>query len=218
MTGQLLSIQVALPQWHGTPGAEHPLDQPWQSSFFKQPVTGEIQLNWDSLAGDGQADRENHGGPDKAVLAYSADHYDDWKTRLKLASFPHGAFGENLTLAGITERDVCLGDVWKIGACKFEVSQPRQPCWKLARRWRIKDLPAQVVETGRTGWYLRIQSIGTLVAGQSVELLERPNPTWSVERANQIFYFQKADQAASRALFEVTHLAASWKETLLARL
>ena len=114
------------------------------------------------IAGDQQADRENHGGLDKAVLAYSADHYAFWRVHLNLPDMPHGGFGENLTIAGLDESSVCIGDRWQAGNVVFEVSQPRQPCWKMGRRWNIADLPKQVIQNGKSGWYLRVLVEGEL--------------------------------------------------------
>lgn len=213
----LESIQVGLPRTHGSPGAADAMDRPWQTAFFKQPVAGPVAVGWSHLAGDGVADRENHGGPDKAVLAYSADHYADWQRQLNLPALPGGAFGENFTVRGLTESTVCIGDIWRIGDCRFEVSQPRQPCWKLARRWRMKELPALVVATGRSGWYLRIVQAGTVEAGQEVVLERRPNPAWTIARASHVFYHQKDDPAANRDLLAVSELSMSWKEVLIGR-
>ncbi len=217
MTPTLLSIQVGLPRTHGTPGADDPLDRPWTSGFFKQPVAGSVRVTQLGIVGDGVADRVNHGGPDKAVLAYSADHYPGWSAELGIHPLPFGAFGENLSVGGLTEDGVCVGDVWACGGVQFEVSQPRQPCWKLARRWRVKDLPARVVASGRSGWYLRVLTEGETEAGQSLTLLRRPNPDWTVRRANDVLYSHQDDPAASEALMGVPGLSFSWVEMLRGR-
>ena len=207
----LLSIQVGLPRHLGIAGAPDPMDRPWTTSFFKEPVEGPVWLGRTNLAGDGQADRKNHGGPDKAVLAYSADHYPLWRAELNRPDLPHGAFAENFTIAGLTEENVCIGDVYAIGGAQVQVSQPRQPCWKIARRWRIKDLTAQVRETGRTGWYLRVLVEGYVEAGQPVELLERTFPQWTVARASQVMNHRHEDPAAAAELAACPSLAAVWR-------
>ncbi|QEL19125.1 MOSC domain-containing protein [Limnoglobus roseus] len=217
MSAILESIQVGLPRFHGQPGAVDPMDRPWATAFFKERVDGPVEVGWETLAGDGVSDLENHGGPDKAILAYSADHYPNWQDQLNLPALPFGAFGENFTIRGLSESTVCIGDQWRIGPCRFEVSQPRQPCWKLARRWRIKELPALVVSSGRSGWYLRILQAGTLTAGMNPSLEHRPNPDWSVQRANRVFYQLKNDAEANRELLSVSELSISWKELLRSR-
>src|SRR5690606_18685860 len=108
-------------------------DRPWTTGFFKEPTLGPVWLGRTNLEGDGQADLVHHGGPDKAVLAYSADHYAAWREVLNNPALPFGAFGENFTIEGLKEADVCIGDTWKVGdEATIQLSQPRQPCWKLA--------------------------------------------------------------------------------------
>jgi MOSC domain-containing protein YiiM len=212
------SIQVGRPRWHGSPGATDPFDRPFATGFWKDPVAGPVAVRFTNLDGDGQADLVNHGGADKAVLVYAAGHYPVWRTELGLLEMPHGAFGENLTVAGWVEADVCVGDVWRVGSAVFAVSQPRQPCWKLARRWRLKDLPARVVQSGRCGWYLRVLDEGVIEAGQAVELVERPRPEWTVLRAHRTMYFGKTDHDETAALAAVPELSLSWREELHQRL
>jgi MOSC domain-containing protein YiiM len=211
------SIQVGRPRWHGTPGAADPFDRAFATGFWKDPVPGPVAVRATNLDGDGQADLENHGGADKAVLVYAAAHYPDWRAELGLPDMPPGGFGENLTVSGAAEPDVCVGDVWRVGAVRFAVSQPRQPCWKLARRWRVKDLPARVVETGRSGWYLRVLDEGVIEPGQAVELVERPRPEWTVRRAHRVMYFGRADRDETAALAAAPELALSWREALRQR-
>lgn len=150
------------------------MDRPWTTGFFKEPVSSAVRLGLINLEGDGQADLVHHGGTDKAVLAYSAEHYPGWRQSMNNPSLPFGAFGENFTITGLTEADVCIGDIWQVGdEAVLEVSQPRQPCWKLARRWRIKSLALDVQQTGRTGWYFRVLTEGIVAAGMRLVLLFR---------------------------------------------
>src|SRR5262249_39020496 len=107
-----------------------------------------------------------------------------------------------------------IGDIFAIGDVRFEVSQPRQPCWKLARRWRMHELTGMVVESGRSGWYLRVLEPGRIERGLPVVLLQRPNPEWSVARANRIYHHHKTDAALTRALAEVSRLSPAWSEKL----
>lgn len=213
----IVSVSVSRVRSLGTPGAADAMDRPWTTGFFKEPVLGSVALHRLGLTGDEQADRVNHGGPDKAVLAYSADHYDAWKHELNLPELPFGAFGENLSVAGSTEATVCIGDRWRSLHAEFEVTQPRQPCWKLARRWRIKTLPAMVVHTGRSGWYFRVITEASVEAGQELELVARPNPDWTVERANRVMYGNKENANAAAELAAVPGLSASWRDGLLSR-
>jgi len=213
----LVSIQVSLSRVFGTPDTRDPATRTWVTGFFKEPVPGPVTLTRTQILGDGQADLEKHGGPDKAVLAYSDEHYPSWREELQLPEMPHGGFGENLTIAGLTETEVCIGDLWRAGEIVFEVSQPRQPCWKLARRWAIRDLPARVIAIGRSGWYLRVLQEGQLAVGTEFELLERPNPNWSVSRATEVMYHHKDNTELSRELAYVRELSISWREALLQR-
>lgn len=213
----LVSIQVGLPTEYGQEDAADPFDRCWRTGFFKQPVSGPVAVAQTNLAGDCQADLENHGGPDKAACVYSLDHYEAWRNELGLDIHAGGSFGENLSVANLTESDVCIGDVWKIGSALFQLSQPRQPCWKLARRWKVKDLALRVQQSGRTGWYFRVLSEGTIEAGQELILCERPCPEWSVARANQIMHTDQEDLDAAAALAELPLLSKSWRKTLRKR-
>jgi MOSC domain-containing protein YiiM len=215
--GILRSIQIGVPQSYGFESAADAHDKPWTTGFFKTPVPGPIFAGTTNLAGDGQADLENHGGVDKAVLAYSADHYPKWRDELRMPDMPYGAFGENLTIAGLSEESVCIGDIIRIGKVAFEVSQPRQPCWKLARRWRRHELTGLVVRNGRSGWYLRVQEQGWIEAQMSVELIDRPNPAWSIARANEILHHRRTDLQLTVDLAGVLGLADSWVEELQER-
>ena len=102
---QVVSIQVGMPQSYGVEDAVDPMDRPWTSGFVKLPVEGPVRVRRMGMEGDGQADLKNHGGVDKAVLGYSADHYQAWRTELDQSDFPYGAFGENLTIRGLTEAE-----------------------------------------------------------------------------------------------------------------
>lgn len=219
MTAPLLaSIQVSLPRSFGQEGAADPMDRPWTTGFFKEPVLGPLRLGLTNLEGDGQADRLHHGGPDKAVLAYSAEHYPLWRQSLNQPALPFGAFGENFTVTGLTEADVCIGDTWLVGdEVVVQVSQPRQPCWKLARRWRIKSLALDVQQTGRTGWYFRVLSEGAVTAGMRLVLHDRPHPDWTVARANQVMHLEKRNIAAAQELAAIPLLSENWQATLSRR-
>lgn len=214
----LLSIQVARPQHYGQAEAVDPHDRPWTTAFFKMPISGSVFVSRTNIVGDAQADLQFHGGPDKAVLAYSADHYAYWREHINQPTLPYGAFGENLTIAGLDESQVCVGDTWQADPVVFQVTQPRQPCWKLSRRWRIDDLARQVIANGKSGWYLRVLAEGEIAAGCEMTLIGRPHPTWTVQRASDLMHHRKNDLAAAAELAAMPELSAAWRETLQDRI
>jgi MOSC domain-containing protein YiiM len=227
LTSTLASIQIGKPKLHGRPDATNPLEKPWESGFFKDPISGPVRLDWLNIDGDGQADLENHGGRDKAVCVYSAEHYPAWRSELQLPNMPHGAFGENFTLANLTDSQVCIGDVFEFtgsgtnGASsnvRVQVSQPRQPCWKLGRRWLMKELPALVIDSNRTGWYFRVLMPGNISPGMTLQLIERPHPDWPITRANDVLYRMQHDAEAMQALASLELLSQSWRDALEVRI
>jgi MOSC domain-containing protein YiiM len=216
-TPTLLSIQVGMPREFGGEEADDPMESPWSTGSYKEPVAGPVYLRRTNLDGDGQADLTVHGGPDKAVCCYPAGHYPGWQRDLNLPEFSHGAFGENFTLRGMTEADVCIGDVWQVGGATVEVSQPRQPCWKLARRWKINDLTRRVQKSGLTGWYFRVLTEGLVAPGLPLTLVARPSPAWTIERANRVMAVDKKDRALAAELAAVPGLSESWKAAMRKR-
>ncbi len=174
------TLQVGMPRTFGDPDARDPEDRPWTSGIVKDPVEGPVWLHATHFEGDGQADLKHHGGPEMAVLAYCAEHYPAWHAELDPLRLPFGAFGENLTVTGLSEETVSIGDTFELGGAIVQVSQPRSPCWKLARRWNVPDLVARVQRTGRSGWYLRVLKEGLVAPGQEMVLVERPFPRFTV--------------------------------------
>ena len=213
----LVSIQVAVPRTFGVDGATDLFEKPWTTGIFKGPVDGPVHVGRTNLSGDGQADAVNHGGIDKAVCAYSGDHYEEWRRLPGLASMAPGAFGENFTLRGLAEPDVCIGDIWRAGEVILQVSQPRQPCWKLARKWGIRDFAEQVVRSGRTGWYFRVLREGWISSGAPMTLAERPSPEWTIASANGVMHGRPVDRQTSATLAALPALSASWRAALLRR-
>jgi MOSC domain-containing protein YiiM len=210
----IISIQVGHATTYAYDAAADGRPRSWVTAFFKSPIAGSVHVSSLGVAGDQQADLINHGGVDKAVLAYSADHYAYWRQHLNLPNLPFGGFGENLTISDLEETSVCIGDQWQAGDVLFEVSQPRQPCWKMGRRWRIPDLPKQVIANSRSGWYLRVLHKGDLAAGQSLDLLTRPHPTWTVARASRLLYHEPDNVAGFEELAALPELSLAWKEEL----
>ncbi len=215
MSATVVSVQVGLATDRGTPGAADVMDRPWRSGIVKEPVDGRVPVGPLGVTGDEQADLVSHGGPEKAVLLYNAENLVRWLD--VLGPVPPGGFGENLTVTELDETNVCIGDRFRIGDVLVECSQPRQPCWKLDRRWRRRDLSARVIENGRSGWYVRVLEPGTVGAGDVMELVDRPNPRWPVVRAARIMHRMDPDEQAAAELAAVPQLASSWRETLVAR-
>lgn len=190
----------------------------WITATYKYQVAGPVMVHALGLTGDEFANTKNHGGVDKAVLAGAAAQYPLWRQETGNPDWSGGALGENLTLIGLDEPIVCVGDSWRVGeTLVLQISQPRQPCWKQAKRWGIPDLVVQMIETGRTGWYYRVLREGAVSPGDKLSLLARPHPGWTVARANEVMHGNKSDAALARALCELPELSASWKHELARR-
>lgn len=211
---RIISLRVGLPKEYGTPGAKDPMQRPWRTGFIKHAVEGPIFLGRTNLVGDGQADLRFHGGPDKAVCVYPEARYPYWRERLA-RELPFGSFGENFTVSGLDESSVCIGDIFEVGQALVEVSQPRSPCWKLARRWGEKQLALWVQQTGFSGWYLRVLEEGEVACGQALRLRERPNPEWTILRANAVRYDNARELEDAAALGNLAALGESWSKKLL---
>ncbi len=166
----------------------------FRTGIFKTPVSGPVRVGKLGLEGDAQADRRLHGGPEKAVLAYCADNFPLFEKALGLSLRP-GSFGENLTLEGLTEADVCIGDVYRVGTAELSVCQPRPPCWKLARKLGEPKLPKLVIETLHPGYYFQVLQEGVLEAGGLLELLRRPYPSMTVERCARLLWLDEPSRS-----------------------
>lgn len=162
-----LSVNVSLPKQVTYRG------KTITTGIFKEPVSGRVAVKTLNLAGDGQADRKVHGGRDMAVYAYPYEHYEFWKKALSRPDFPFGQFGENLTVEGLTEETVRVGDVVRAGSTLLQVTQPRMPCYKLALRMgEGADFPKRFLDEGRLGFYLRVLQEGDVGAGDAIEVVE----------------------------------------------
>lgn len=186
----------------------------WSSAIEKVPVAGAVEVEHDGLIGDQQADLKHHGGIDKAVLGYSCDHFAQWQDEFPKWSVAAGCFGENLTIAGQVETDVCIGDVYQIGSCQLQVSQPREPCWKLARKSGVAKLAVRVQQLGWTGWYFRVLQTGAIQAGDVIKRVDRMDNCVTIQRANEIMYAQPRSVADDLALAKCPQLSAAWREDL----
>ena len=201
----------------GTDNADNKMNRTWQTGMFKKPVLEEVFLTKTGLLGDEVSDKKNHGGPEKALFAYPIAHYTYFKEMEDL-SMEYGGMGENLAVLEMDELNVCIGDRYQYGEAIIEVSQPRQPCWKPARRYQRKDLALKIQESGKTGWYFRVLKEG-LVSGESdLHLIERPHPEWSIAVCNNVMHVQKENFPLVDELVHCEALAESWKKTLRKRL
>lgn len=210
-------VRVGKPRKMGQENATDPLDRPWISGIVKESIKGPVWLGKTQLDGDGQADLKHHGGPDKAILIYAASHYPWWQKELNRSNFGPGAFGENLVVTGLTEEEVCIGDVYQVGETRIQISQPRQPCWKPARLWRIKDLALRMQNTGKTGWYARVLEEGKVEKGALLQRLERPYPRWTIAFCNEVMHRRQEDRKLAGELAACPVLAKSWVDTLSKR-
>jgi len=164
------------------------------------------------LVGDTQVDWRIHGGADKAVHCYSWSHYLAWRKELPGCSAfaAPGAFGENLSVEGLDEQTVCVGDVWRVGQTVLEVTQGRQPCFKLNLRFGVVDMAARVQQTLRAGWYMRVINPGLVAAGNSMELLERPHPGYSLASLLALIRDRSTDAKQLERVLQLP-LTPSWR-------
>ncbi len=199
-SGSIVSVQVG----HIAPlGRRHV-----PSGFVKQPVSGPVMAGELGLAGDHQADLRVHGGPDKAIYCYPFEHYEKWRAMAPSATplLVPGGFGENLTTQGLDEDNVCIGDIFRAGGATLQVTQPRQPCFKLALRFDDNQMIKAMVRSGMSGWYARVLEPGPVEAGASITLIERPNPRWSIARFNEL-QGRRATPAEMAELADLSGLA-----------
>jgi MOSC domain-containing protein YiiM len=198
---RVLSVSV------GTPRAFDYNGRPAKSAIWKSPVAGRIAARGVNLAGDAQADRDAHGGPDKAVYAYAIEDVRWWETELGRA-LEHGAFGENLTTNGIDVNSALIGERWRIGSTVLEVSEPRIPCWRLGVRMNDKLFPRRFTQASRPGAYLRIVVEGDLGAGDEIQIVERPAHDLTVR---DVFRIYTRDENEAERLLAVPRMSESWK-------
>lgn len=191
------------------------------SAIGKTGVTRPLSLGITGFEGDRQADLRHHGGPDKAVHHYPGEHYASWcreHPEIPPERFQPGAFGENLNTFGLTEENVCIGDIFRIGSARLQVSQARQPCWKLNVRFGHPGMSARVQESGRTGWYYRVLEQGKVAPDAEILLLDRPCPDWTLARLLQHLYLDPLNMEVLTRMTALKALPASWRELARHRL
>ncbi|WP_106769808.1 MOSC domain-containing protein [Paenibacillus faecalis] len=210
-TAEILSINI------GKPIQVQFKNKEISTGIFKTPTNDPLFLSWLKFEGDGQADLVHHGGREKAVCVYSFDHYSYWEKELQ-KTLEYGAFGENVTIRGMVETEVCIGDIFKLGEAVVQISQPRQPCYKLSVKYDKPDMPLRVQETGYTGFYFRVLEQGMVSRSDRLIKLDSHSKAVSVSYANHIMHRDKNNIEGIQKILEVEELSASWRKTFLKRL
>jgi len=208
---KVVSVNVGLPRevvWRG---------MTVQTAIFKEPVAGAVAIRQLNLAGDQQADLTVHGGSEKAVYAYPAEHYEYWRRQLPDISFSWGAFGENLTTEGLWEDTLCIGDLLRFGSAVLQVTQPRMPCYKLQLRFNRDDMIKRFLVSGRSGLYFSVIDPGDVGAGSETEVLHRDPHRVTVADILSLYFGQRRDPELLQRAMNVTSLPGNWKTQLLLR-
>jgi MOSC domain-containing protein YiiM len=199
--GKVLSVNVGLPRDFEYNGRAA------RSAIWKSPVPGRVAARGVNLAGDDQADRRAHGGPDKAVYAYAVEDLRWWTQEIG-RSVEYAELGENLTTDGIAVNDALVGERWAIGAAVLEVSEPRVPCWRLGVRMNDKYFPRRFTEALRPGAYLRIVVEGDVGAGDEIQVIQRPDHDLTIRDVLRIYAF---DQEEVGRLLATPGMSQSWR-------
>jgi len=189
-----------------------------QTSIFKTPVSARVHIGRINIDGDAQADLRVHGGIDKAVYAYPAEHYSFWRGELPDAELSWGAFGENLTTEGLLEDDVRIGDRFRMGDAELVVTQPRMPCFKLAIRFGRSDIVKRFLKSRRTGFYLAVEREGDATAGDAIERIARDGNRLTVDDVVSLHGAKSANGPLLQIASEHPALPASWREHFRKRL
>jgi MOSC domain-containing protein YiiM len=206
---KLLSVNVSLPKTITHQG------RTITTGIFKEPVHGRLMARSLGLEGDGQADRTVHGGVDMAVYAYPVQHYAFWEGELRRSDFPHGQFGENLTVEGLAEDTVRVGDSLRVGDALVQVTQPRIPCYKLAMRMD-QDLKflRRFLASGRVGFYCRVLEEGEIGAGDTIERVDRDDDSVTIAEFVQVHLSRGNDPDGLRRVLASRNLSEAWRKHL----
>ena len=205
---KVISINVSLPKevdWHG---------KKITTSIFKTPVEGRRHVGKLNIDGDGQADLQAHGGEHRAVFIYQKDSYDYWKKELDRQDLHYGQFGENLTVEGLPDNEVCIGDRFQIGTVVLEVTQPRVTCFKVAFSTGVPEMPALLVRHKRPGFYCRVISEGDIEAGDEIIRLSSGKGGMSIVEVDGLLYSNAHPADRLRQALDVEALSAGWRSSL----
>lgn len=184
------------------------------TGMCKKPVTTPLVVTHQGFEGDGVGDLKHHGGRDKAVCVYSIEHYKYWENVLGI-KMPDAAFGENFSVTDMKEDGVCIGDIYRVGTALMQVSQPRQPCSTLAARYGREDFVKLVVDSGKTGFYLKVLEEGRVKAGDSLSLIEQDPRKVSIAFANHIYHRDRKNRDGIEKVLAVPALSESWQTSFL---
>ncbi len=204
---KLLSVNVSPPKDVSFNG------QMVTTGIFKEPVQGRVKLRTLNLEGDGQADLAVHGGTYKAVYVYPFEHYDFWQHQLDRDDFAFGQFGENFTVEGMTEDQVYIGDVFRVGTALVEVTQPRVPCFKLAFKMGRPDFVKQFLASERSGFYLRVLEEGDVGAGDVIERVEIGPEQMTVRQVHHLLYFDNKNVDEAKKVLRIPALSPNWRDS-----
>ncbi len=205
----VVSLNVGLPRVVTWGGGQT------ETAIYKQPVAGRITLRKLNLDGDRQADLTVHGGAYKAVYCYPLVHYEYWKGELPGHELPMGVFGENLTVDGLLEESVYLGDRFAIGSAEVYVTQPRLPCYKLNVRFQSDDMVKRFFASRRTGFYLAVAHEGKVASGDEIKAIDRdPSgvPVSEITRLYAAKRYNDSDVATLQRALQIAALPESWKD------
>lgn len=210
---KILSVNVSLPRQIISDGKSV------TTGIYKSPVHRRVKAGTLNLEGDGQADLSVHGGPQKAVYAYPAEHYVYWRGEFPGTDLPWGMFGENLTLRGLLEDDACIGDRFRMGTAILMVTQPRLPCYKLGIKFDRGDAPERFLASRRTGFYFAVVKVGELGEGDDVERIHQDANRISVADILRLYYDQgNEDTRQIERALQIEGLPSGWRKRLLKKL
>jgi MOSC domain-containing protein YiiM len=213
----LQTIQVGTPHRYPLHDDRDAAARSWETSFFRAPQYEGRWLHTTHLDGNAQADTKNHGSPEQAVLLYAAAHYPRWREELGRPEIGPGGFAENFTVDGLTEHIACIGDIYAIGGAQIQVTGPRYPCTKIARRWGIPSLTRLVAGSGRTGWYCRVLQEGWVEPGLPLELVDRPHPEVTIALVNDFGHSRNSDIALAQTVATCPLLPEWWQRLVMLR-
>lgn len=209
---QVVSVNVGLPKevaWEG---------RTVMTGIFKEPVEGRVAVGRLNLEGDRQADLSVHGGPEKAIYAYPAEYYHFWREQFPEMDLPWGMFGENLTVEGLLDETVHIGDRFQVGSAHVVVTQPRVPCYKLGLKFGRDDILKRFLESGLTGFYFAVLKEGEVAAGDQITLLQRDEHQIKVADITRLYREDKYNLDLLRKVVAVEVLAEVWREYFQQRL